>query len=79
MSWSEVQSRIAELIRTDSFYTEQDKIELAEVENTKSESIDTPDKLSVLDAANESEYERIREKYQVSVLVGFEHDGNIEF
>ena len=79
MSWSEVQSRIAELIRTDSFYTEQDKIGLAEVENTKSESIDTPDKLSVLDAANESEYERIREKYQVSVLVGFEHDGNIEF
>ncbi len=34
---------------------------------------------AVLDAASESSYERIREQYQVSVLVGFEHHGNIEF
>ena len=34
---------------------------------------------AVLDAASESKYEKIREQYQVSVLVGFEHDGNIEF
>ena len=34
---------------------------------------------AVLDAASETKYERIREQYQVSVLVGFEHDGNIEF
>ena len=34
---------------------------------------------AILDAASESKYEKIREQYQVSVLVGFEHDGNIEF
>ncbi len=34
---------------------------------------------AVLDASRESEYDRIREKYKVSVLVGFEHDGNYEF
>ena len=41
--------------------------------------VDKTDKLSVLDFASESQYERIREKYQLSTIVGFEHDGNIEF
>ncbi|MCD8012011.1 MAG: N-6 DNA methylase [Lachnospiraceae bacterium] len=37
------------------------------------------EELAVLESAKESEYERIREKYRVNVLVGFEHNGYFEF
>lgn len=56
------------------------------VESQIEETVDTletedvsDDYPAVLDAAREAEYDRIREKYKVSVLVGFEHDGNYEF
>ena len=59
--------------------TETEIIEPEVVEADEKTQTDTSKELSVLDAASESKYEQIREQYQVSVLVGFEHDGNIEF
>lgn len=40
---------------------------------------ESAEELAVLDAASESEYERIRDQYRVSVLVGFQQGDNIEF
>jgi N12 class adenine-specific DNA methylase len=61
-------------------------IEPSEEEQPESEALselapqaDETEELAVLDAAHESEYERIREQYQTSVLVGFEHNGYMEF
>jgi N12 class adenine-specific DNA methylase len=75
------QSAEVEITEPDIFVLEN--VEESEKEPSEvlenSEQTAVSETLSVLDAANESEYERIREKYQVSTLVGFEHNGNIEF
>ncbi|MCD8150117.1 MAG: hypothetical protein LUE92_11290, partial [Clostridiales bacterium] len=53
------------------------KEEAPEREEKRDDSvIDQP---PVLDAANEAEYEKLRQKYKVNVLIGFEHDGYFEF
>ena len=72
VEWVERTVEIAK--ETETEITEPEVVEADEETQTE-----TPKELSVLDAASESKYEQIREQYQVSVLVGFEHGGNIEF
>ncbi len=63
--------------------SEQEDVSEPEMEegwvSAEGEEIPFDDQPPMLDAANEAEYEKLRQQYKVNVLIGFEHDGYFEF